>query len=263
MQVRRTSSLGYSDYRTAGYIYEGTWSYTLIYLAGTRPPLLVNMLLSASLGLLSLGLVSAKPVTPGVVPVGQTTCNGEVYTYEELAGYGFLPGDARDKTGDTIGGIGSAIALDKKSWKKKKGDKEGYEGIVYGLPDRGWNTQGTQNTQSRIQKFSISFDIVTDATVAKPASPNVQLKYLDTILLTGPDGTPTTGLDADPSGHLSYKGFPDLPVATCKPTLIPRSYLHTDNLKILATDLEETGQVGSESPLMPKDSSWVIVARSG
>lgn len=30
----------------------------------------------------------------------------------------------------------------------------------------------------------------------------------------GPDGTPTTGLDADGTGHLSYPGFPDLPVAT-------------------------------------------------
>lgn len=221
------------------------------------------MLIPASLGLLSLGLVAAKPVTPGVAPASQTTCNGEVYTYEELAGYGFLPGDARDKTGDTIGGIGSAIALDKKSWKKKKGDKEGYEGIIYGLPDRGWNTQGTQNTQSRIHKFNISFDIVTDATVAKPALPNVQLKYLDTILLTGPDGTPTTGLDADPSGHLSYDGFPDLPVATCKPIVTPRFGLHTDVVKILVTVLEGMGQVGSESPLMLKDSSLVTAALSG
>lgn len=42
----------------------------------------------------------------------------------------------------------------------------------------------------------------------------MQLTYLDTILFSGPDGTPTTGLDADTSGFLSYPGFPDLPVAT-------------------------------------------------
>jgi hypothetical protein len=221
------------------------------------------MLLSASFGLLTLSLVAAKPVAPSAALVSQTTCNGEEYTYEELAGYGFLPGDARDKNGDTIGGIGSAIALDKKSWKKKKGDKEGYEGIIYGLPDRGWNTQGTQNTQSRIQKFSISFDVVTGATVEKPASPNVKLQYLDTILLTGPDGTPTTGLDADPSGHLSYDGFPDLPVATCKLTLMPGCSLLSNVVKIPATALEVTDQVGSELLLTPKDSFLVTAALSG
>ena len=40
------------------------------------------------------------------------------------------------------------------------------------------------------------------------------MKYLDTILLTGPDGQPTTGLDADALGAASYPGFPPLPVAT-------------------------------------------------
>ena len=103
--------------------------------------------------------------------------------------------------------------MDKKSWKKKSGKKEAYEGVLWGLPDRGWNTQGTQNTQSRVHKFSVSFEIV-EATKEKPASPNVRITYLDTLLFTGPDGNPTTGLDADPTGSLSYPGFPDLPVAT-------------------------------------------------
>lgn len=41
-------------------------------------------------------------------PVNSTTCNGKSYSYNELAGYGLIPSDARDKFGDTIGGIGSA-----------------------------------------------------------------------------------------------------------------------------------------------------------
>ena len=174
------------------------------------------MLSIVSVGLLAvlqLGRVAASPTGYATPSVNETSCNGKKYVYEKLAGWGTYPGNARDKFGDTIGGIGSAIALDKKSWKKKSGKKEAYEGILYGLPDRGWNTQGTQNTQSRIHKFSISFEIVT-ATKEKPASPNFHLKYLDTLLLTGPDGNPTTGLDADPTGHASYPGFPDLPVAT-------------------------------------------------
>lgn len=42
----------------------------------------------------------------------------------------------------------------------------------------------------------------------------MQFNYQDTILLTGPDGTPTTGLDADITGSITYPGFPILPVAT-------------------------------------------------
>lgn len=36
------------------------------------------------------------------------------------------------------------------------------------------------------------------------------------MLLTGPDGTPATGLDADESGSIEFPGFPPLPVATFK-----------------------------------------------
>lgn len=170
------------------------------------------MLFPFSFGILILpiGQVLANPIVArDTTPVNITTCNGKKYVYEELAGYGALVSDARDKFGDTIGGIGSAIALDKKSWKYKKGV---YTGTIYGLPDRGWNTQGTQNTQSRVHKFSFTFNVV-DATVAKPASPNFKLTYLDTVLLTGPDGTPTTGLD--PTNTITYPGFPDLPLVKC------------------------------------------------
>jgi hypothetical protein len=174
------------------------------------------MLFSASLGLLALPItqVLAGPVVgrSDSAPVNVTTCNGKKYVYEELAGYGKLPANFRDKYGDTLGGIGSAIALDKKKikFKKNKGKKGSYEGVIYGLPDRGWNTEGTQNTQSRIHKFAFIFEIV-DATVEKPASPNFKLEYQDTLLLTGPDGTPLTGLD--PTTTVQYKGFPSLPLA--------------------------------------------------
>ncbi|KAI9792900.1 MAG: hypothetical protein M1835_007579 [Candelina submexicana] len=144
--------------------------------------------------------------------VNRTTCNGKTYTYEQLAGYGFLPGNARDKFGDTIGGIGSDIALDRSAWKKT--GPSSYQGVVWALPDRGWNTQGTLNYQPRVHKLQVSLTLKPDATVTKPSGPNVQLTYLDTILFSGPDGTPTTGLDADASGFLSYPGFPELPVAT-------------------------------------------------
>jgi len=98
-------------------------------------------LFSSLLFVLPLGCIAAVPITKPK-PVNSTTCNGNTYIYEGLAGWGLLPSDARDRYGDTIGGIGSAIALEKKSWKRKRGDNEAYEGVIYGLPDRGWNTQG-------------------------------------------------------------------------------------------------------------------------
>ena len=67
--------------------------------------------------------------------VNQTTCDGRTFTYERLAGYGFVSSNARDKFGDTLGGYGSSIAIDRKTWKKTS---VGYTGILWTLPDRGW-----------------------------------------------------------------------------------------------------------------------------
>jgi len=57
-----------------------------------------------------LSLAGLVAVAAGAF-VNQTTCNGKTYTYEELAGYGFVPGDARDEFGDTLGGYGYGCAL--------------------------------------------------------------------------------------------------------------------------------------------------------
>ena len=66
----------------------------------------------------------------------QTTCNNEQYTYQQLAGYGFVPSNAVDKYGDTLGGYGSAIAIDRSSWKKSANGS--YTGLLWAVPDRGW-----------------------------------------------------------------------------------------------------------------------------
>lgn len=68
--------------------------------------------------------------------VNSTTCNGQTYVYQELAGYGFVVSDAVDKFGDTLGGLGSAIYIDKTSWKKSCNGT--YTGTLWSLPDRGW-----------------------------------------------------------------------------------------------------------------------------
>lgn len=65
-----------------------------------------------------------------------------------------------------------------------------------------------------MHKFAITLTPKPAATVAKPSGPNIKLVYVDTILFVGPDRQPTTGLDGDPSGHLSFPGYPDLPIAS-------------------------------------------------
>ncbi|KAI0503442.1 esterase-like activity of phytase-domain-containing protein [Xylaria bambusicola] len=156
--------------------------------------------------------------TPGSVigkrtaSVNSTTCNGAKYSYDELAGYGFVPSNAIDKLGDTLGGLGSSLHLDQGAWRKHCNGS--YSGILWSLPDRGWNTEGTLNYNPRVHKFQILFTPRHNATVSQPSAPNLEFFYLDTITFSGPDGTPATGLDGDAIGHLSYPGFPDLPVAT-------------------------------------------------
>ncbi|KAI4245542.1 MAG: hypothetical protein L6R42_010157, partial [Xanthoria sp. 1 TBL-2021] len=174
-----------------------------------------------------LSLTTAVPTSPHNPPqtdsnvVNQTTCNGKQYTYQQLAGYGLVPSNARDSYGDNLGGWGSSIAIDQKTWRKLKNGT--YTGTLYAIPDRGWyptllqplmNTQGTLNYQNRIHTFSISFTPKPNAIASSPSPPNLSLIYESSLLLTDPNGGPTTGLEADPSGGLSFEDFPLLPAAT-------------------------------------------------
>ena len=111
----------------------------VFFTASTLPIMLFKYLPAVAT---TLALASAIPHQNSILPkaaadfVNQTTCNGKTYTYQNLAGNGFVPADARDKFGDTIGGIGSSIALDKNAWRKKGSGC--YTGVLWGLPDRGW-----------------------------------------------------------------------------------------------------------------------------
>ncbi|KAF8858908.1 hypothetical protein BDZ45DRAFT_714291 [Acephala macrosclerotiorum] len=125
--------------------------------------------------------------------INQTSCNGKNYTYQELAGHDLISDNARDEHGDTIGGIGSAIALDRSRWKKLS------NGSYIG---------------PRVHKFDTLFTLEPNATFASPSRNNLIFTYKETVRFFGPDGTPYTGLDADGTGHISFPGFPDLPVAT-------------------------------------------------
>ena len=107
---------------------------TMAFLRTTLALLAIPALLTSA----SPAFVDIEPrasATPAPV-VNQTTCDGKQFTYQELAGYGFVASDARDKFGDTLGGYGSSIAIDRKSWTKIRSGT--YTGTLYAIPDRGW-----------------------------------------------------------------------------------------------------------------------------
>ncbi|KAI0124925.1 3-phytase [Xylariales sp. AK1849] len=174
---------------------------------------MASLLLTAVMAAMVVGGVITPRANNTVAgAVNSTTCNGKEYVYEELAGYGSVVSDAVDKFGDTLGGLGSAIHMERNAWKKTSSGS--YTGTLWTLPDRGWNTEGTLNYVPRVHKFTVTYTPAPNATVANPSSQNLILTYEDTIQFSGPDATPCTGLDANVTGYLSYPGFPDLPVAT-------------------------------------------------
>ncbi len=138
--------------------------------------------------------------------------DGATFVNKGLVGVGRVPSDAKDKLGDTLGGIGSGMVADLNSWKK---DGDTYSGTLYMLPDRGWNTEGSVDFPGRLQKFAIALKPVdTGAAVPAGADQQAQLRltYDDSIMMHEANGTPTTGLDPT-DVRPAAGGLPDLPVA--------------------------------------------------
>ena len=165
-------------------------------------------LLFPSLFALSLSLVVAAVASE----TQSVSFEGVNFSNQGLVAVGRVPSDAKDKLGDTLGGIGSGMVADLGSWKRN-GDS--YSGTFYMLPDRGWNTEGTLDYPGRLQKFSIALTPYYGSDpLAAGAAQQAQLKltYDDAILLHEANGTPTTGLDAT-EVRKAAGGFPDLPSA--------------------------------------------------
>jgi len=79
--------------------------------------------------------IHACPVEP--IEVNRVTLDGVTYINKGLVAFGLIPSDFRESTGDTLGGIGSAIALKPGSWKQGKDGQ--FSGTLYVHPDRGFN----------------------------------------------------------------------------------------------------------------------------
>lgn len=139
--------------------------------------------------------------------------NGVKYTNKGLVAFGQLPANALDVTGDTLGGLGSAMALKPGSWQKLTNGS--FAGTLYVHPDRGYNIDKTVDYQAR--HHTIDFVLTPYEKKKKltfeDAQATLQVAYTGTILKTERDGKKTTGLDAaairDASGI-----DPQLPIAS-------------------------------------------------
>src|SRR4051794_16616430 len=168
-------------------------------------------LLFPSLLVIALSLSSATVASEAQ----SVSFEGSSFVNQGLVAVGRVPADAKDKLGDTLGGIGSGMVADVGAWKR---DGDSYTGTFYMLPDRGWNTEGTLDYPGRLQKFSVALTPYAGAEpVPAGAAQQAQLKltYDDSILLHESNGTPTTGLDATEM-RKAADGFPDLPGAAGK-----------------------------------------------
>ncbi|KAK8850653.1 hypothetical protein IAR55_004572 [Kwoniella newhampshirensis] len=131
----------------------------------------------------------------GPNPAYQTnvTFAGKTYINKGLVGFGAIPGDALDSFGETIGGIGSAIAL--QSFEKTA---DTYTGVLMVQPDRGHNTATTTDFIARHHLVSFTLNPYYDSSKLEyqNAKSTFQLSYDSTVRYFETDGTPTTGLDA-------------------------------------------------------------------
>jgi hypothetical protein len=152
---------------------------------------------AATISLLAAGTSLAQPVDFA----------GATFVNKGLVGVARVPSNATDEFGETLGGFGSGMAADLHRWHK---DRNGsYRGVLYMLPDRGWNTQGTTDFRGRLHHFdAILRPFYGTSTTAQN---QLSLRYRNSVLFHERAGVPTTGLD--PSGVKPASPlFPDLPI---------------------------------------------------
>ncbi|CAO1618790.1 unnamed protein product [Parajaminaea phylloscopi] len=128
------------------------------------------------------------------------------YVSHGLVAFGRIANTALDSFGESLGGLGSAIALE--AFQAKKDGS--YTGSIRLQPDRGHNQGGlaTSDYRARSHLFDLQFQPL-GAKAKTPAAENLKLTYKNTLLYKK-DVNFTTGLDPD----VVQSGQPPLPIAS-------------------------------------------------
>ena len=146
------------------------------------------------------GLVVAALLS-GAVPVraaDTVAVDGMSFVNKGLVGVGRMPSDLRDQFGETVGS-GSGLVVDPNSWTRAA---QGYHGVFYLLPDRGYNVAGSTDFRARLYKLDIVFNPPADpaALPAEARQKTVYATLTGTTLLKDAAGKPLTGLDPAEGG---------------------------------------------------------------
>lgn len=138
---------------------------------------------------------------------GSTTLDGKIFLNHGLVAFGRISASDVDSYGESIGGVGSAIALESFS-KQRDGS---FAGAIRLQPDRGHNQGGaaTSDYRARSHLYNFAFTPLAQG-AATPAGENLKLTYRNTLLYKEVGNNYTTGLDPDQV----RPGNPPLPVAS-------------------------------------------------
>lgn len=167
---------------------------------------LAALLAAAAVGGILLRTRAAS--SPDSVTLGNLT-----FVNHGLVGVGRIPSDLRDTFGETFGS-GSGLTFDANSWKRTA---DGYQGVFYLLPDRGFNAKGTIDYRARLNALDVTFRPLTDGSAlsVEARQHSVVARLARTIVFADAAGAPLTGLDPVEGGvRLAADGFPDLPQAS-------------------------------------------------
>ena len=174
----------------------------------TVRPMVRSILTLAIAAQLSLAALPARVWAAETISVG-----GRDFVNNGLMGVGRMSADLRDQYGETVGS-GSGLAADPKSWQRLA---QGYHGVFYMVPDRGYNLTGTTDFRARLYKLDIVFNPAADpnALPVEERQKTVTATLAETILLKEAAGQPLTGLDPPQDGvRPASEGFPPMPQAS-------------------------------------------------
>jgi hypothetical protein len=145
----------------------------------------------------------------GIASAQSVSFKGQAFVNKGLVGVARIPSNAIDQFGDTLGGFGSGMAMDLESWHKNRDGS--FEGTLYMLPDRGWNTQGTVDYRGRLHRFEVTLNPMYSGSTT--SQNQLQLRYKGSVPFHQWGGIQTTGLDPDGVQRATL-AFPDLPIAS-------------------------------------------------
>ncbi|KAJ7466582.1 esterase-like activity of phytase-domain-containing protein [Mycena galericulata] len=175
----------------------------------------------------TLGTSKTTLVEPAASTAVSVVLGGVTYVNQGLVAFGRIPSNFTESTGDTLGGIGSAIAIKFGTWVENANGT--YTGTLVVQPDRGYNVITTIDYQARRHelKFVLTPYSAAAALTFAEAAQTLQLTYLNTTLEVERNNTKTSGLDpaairaAMPGAGTNPLADPQMPIAsTVEPHLV-------------------------------------------